>query len=103
MDPMENQDIVFFTEDRIVFFMRLLLLCCEILENANGFPVPNESLSVYSAITGELSPAQRGQLHFVLARVLMAIQNLWASVPDRSLQQGKQTLNCLTIFKIRIK
>ena len=76
MDPMENQDIVFFTEDRIVFFMRLLLLCCEILENANGFPVSNESLTVYSAITGELSPAQRGQLHFELARLLMAIRNL---------------------------
>ena len=76
MDPTENQDIVFFTEDRIVFFMRLLLLCCEILENANGFPVSNESLTVYSAITGELTPAQRGQLHFELARVLMAIRNL---------------------------
>ena len=69
MDPTENQDI-------FIFFIRLLLLCCEILENANGFPVSNESLTVYSAITGELSPAQRGQLHFELARVLMAIRNL---------------------------
>ena len=72
MDPTDLCDII--------LFFRLVLICVEILRRSQGRPVPNQALSTYEEVTGQLSPAQRYQLHFEVSRVVFSMRNVLSPV-----------------------